>query len=88
MHYLQVPDLDTTWNMIDKGGVVALLFLGLIFLFLAFQFGWVVPAYVYKKCEDNGNEWKVQAKATLDGFKLLTDEVKEIRRASETRRAR
>jgi hypothetical protein len=85
---MQLPDVESSWNMIDKGGVAAVLFLGFIFMFAAFQFGWVVPAYVYKKLEKGETDWKTQAQGTLEGFKSLTEEVREIRRAAEARRGR
>jgi hypothetical protein len=75
----QMPDLTPTYNLIDRGGVVALLLLGIVVLWLAFQLGWIVPGWLYKKQEDATTEWKTQAQDTVTAIKALTAELQQQR---------
>jgi hypothetical protein len=81
-HLLQVPDVGSAYDLIDRGGVVALLLLGIVFLFVAFQFGWIVPGYVYKERKDGETAWKTQCQGTLEAFKELSAELRADRIAA------
>jgi hypothetical protein len=81
-HLMQVPDVGSAYTLIDRGGVVALLLLGIVFLFLAFQFGWIVPGYMYKERKDGETAWKTQCQGTLEAFKELSAELRAERIAA------
>lgn len=81
-HWLQIPDLEPTYNLIDRGGVVALLLIGIVVLFICFQLGWIVPGWVYKERKDGETAWKTQCQGTLEAFKELSAELRAERIAA------
>lgn len=83
LHWLQVPDVGPTYDLIDRGGVVALLLLGIVILFVCFQFGWIVPGWVYKERKEGETAWKTQCQGTLEAFKELSAELRAERIAQQ-----
>jgi hypothetical protein len=75
-------EVENAYNLVDKGGVVALLFLGIIFVFCAFTWGWVVPGYVYKASVENARGWEQHSNGIVEAVKSLTLEVRESNRES------
>lgn len=80
--WMQVPDVSPAYDLIDRGGVVALLLMGVVFLFVAFQFGWIVPGWVYKERKEGETAWKTQCQGTLEAFKELSAELRAERIAT------
>lgn len=79
---LQVPDVGPAYDLIDRGGVVALLLIGIVALFICFQLGWIVPGWVYKERKDGEIAWKTQCQGTLEAFKELSAELRAERIAT------
>lgn len=79
------PGTEQAYNLVDRGGALALLFLAVIFVFTAFMWGWVVPGWLYAKAEKREEDALALVKALTEGFKGLTEEVREMRRDSAGR---
>lgn len=83
MSILQVPDVTPAYDLIDKGGTVALLLIGIALLFVAFQLGWIVPGWVYKERKEGEQAWKTQCQGTLEAFRELSAELRAERIAQQ-----
>lgn len=85
---LQVPDVQGYYGMIDRGGVVALLFLSVVFVSAAFIFRWVVPGATHQDVVQERDALRDTLKGLSEGIKAVADEVRELRRIEPTRRSR
>ena len=85
---LQVPDTGTSWDMIRQGGmegIAALLFLGIVFLWTSYQFKWIVPGWMYEDARNERDKATDTLKSVAEGLKSVTEEVRELRRATEAK---
>lgn len=82
-----VETAEGAYALVDRGGLVALLLLGIIALFMAFQFGWIVPRWMFKRQEQQLEESVAITKGFIDAIKQLTEELRE-QRIEETRSIR
>lgn len=91
--YQVVEAADSAYTLVDRGGVVATLLIGLIFLWTAIQFRWIVPGWVYTQQEKRLEGLEELTKGFVDSIKGLTEELREqrlmdTRTSTGTRRSR
>lgn len=74
-----MPDAESMYTLIERGGVIAVLLLGLIGIALGFIGGLIVPGWLYKEKRTSEERAIELAKSVVESVKELAAEVRELR---------